>query len=185
MAPRKKLFEPDKLDVACGQNKQPEFTGIDIAGDCDIVHDLNVYPWPIKANSVSEVFCSHYVEHIPHQVHGHTKDGWFLFFDELYRICKPDAKLTFHHPYAKNDRAFWDPTHTRYIHETTWYYLDKTWRQAQGLDHYQAECDFEVGLINAGVHERLLSRNHEHQQYARDHYWNAIGDLTVDLRVRK
>lgn len=186
MAPRRKLYAPEKLDIACGQNKQEGFTGIDIAGNCDIVHDLTVYPWPIKDNSVSEAFCSHYVEHIPHAVAGHSKDGWWLFFDELHRICKADATIKLVHPYAKSDRAFWDPTHTRYIHETTWYYLDKNWRKAQGLDHYQTDCDFEVALISGtGIADKFATRHHEQQAYAREHYWNVIPDLVVDLKVRK
>lgn len=184
MAPRTKQHAPEKLDIACGQNKQEGFTGIDIAGDADIVHNLNTYPWPIRANSVSEVFCSHYVEHIPHG--SSVKDGWWLFFDEVFRICKPGALLKFVHPYAKSDRAFWDPTHTRYIHETTWYYLDAGWRKAQGLDHYQTKVDFEVALISGtGLADRFAAKHHEAQAYAREHYWNVIPDLVVDLKVRK
>jgi hypothetical protein len=172
-----------KLDVACGQNKQAGFKGIDIAGDADIVHDLNVFPWPVKKHSVTEVWCSHYVEHIPHQVNGAAKDGWWLFFDELMRVCKKDAKLTFVHPYSRSDRAFWDPTHTRYVHEMTWYYLDKTWREAQGLDHYQTVADFEVTLIQGtGMSDAFVTRNHETQEYAKAHYFNIIPDLMVELR---
>lgn len=175
-----------KLDIACGQNKQPGFKGIDIAGDADIVHDLNVFPWPLKAKSVEEFFCSHYVEHIPHHREGWTKDGWWLFWEEVYRIAKPDAKVTISHPYVNNDRAFWDPTHTRYIHETTWYYLDKEWRTSQGLDHYQTDVDFEIVLIQGtGMDANTVSRNHEYQAFARQHYRNVIADLAVELKVRK
>ena len=174
-----------RLDVACGQNKQAGFKGIDIAGDADIVHDLNVYPWPVKKNSVTEVFCSHYAEHIPHKVEGHTKDGWWLFFDELMRVCKKGAELTFVHPYVMSGRAFWDPTHTRYIHETTWYYLDKTWREQQGLDHYQTVADFEVTLIEGtGMDPEVQARNHIYQAVARKQYWNVLADLVVKLRKR-
>src|SRR5690349_3423427 len=112
---------PKKLDIACGQNKQEGFTGIDIAGDqADIKHDLNVYPWPIKTSTIEEVFCSHYVEHIPHyRPEFNGVDGWWMFFNEVYRICKDGAKCIFIHPYGKHERSIWDPTHTRYIHEMT------------------------------------------------------------------
>ena len=143
-----KLHAPKKLDIACGQNKQAGFKGIDIRGDADIVHDLNVFPWPIKTSSVKEAFCSHYVEHIPHWRPGWERDGWWLFFDELHRIMAKDATIQIHHPYVKNDRAFWDPTHDRYIHEVTWYYLSKQWREMQGLDHY------DVSLRLRGRHDQ-------------------------------
>ena len=119
-----KLHAPKKLDIACGQNKQKGFKGIDIAGDADIFHDLNEIPWPIKSNSVEQVFCSHFVEHIPHWRPGWEADGWFSFFDELYRVMKPDATAEFIHPYVTSVRAFWDPTHVRYIHEVSWHYLN-------------------------------------------------------------
>lgn len=174
-----------KLDIACGQNKQPGFKGIDIAGDADIVWDLNETPWPIKTSCVQEAFCSHYVEHIPHWRPGWERDGWWMFFDELYRIMKKDGVIQIHHPYVKNDRAFWDPTHVRYIHEVTWYYLSKEWRAMQGLDHYPVACDFEVLTINTDLQGDLASRNQEHQNVARNSYWNAVGDLMVILKAVK
>lgn len=176
-----------KLDVACGQNKQQGFKGIDIAGDADIVHDLNIFPWPVKAKSCEEFFCSHYVEHIPHYREGWEKDGWWLFWEEMHRVAKKDAKVTVIHPYVKHDRAFWDPTHTRFIHETTWYYLSKAWREAQGLDHYQTTADFEVVVISGNLDNSfgIEQRNHEYQAHARHHNWGVVADLVVELKALK
>jgi hypothetical protein len=174
-----------KLDIACGLRKTKGFKGIDISGNADIVHDLNTFPWPIKTSSVQEAICSHYVEHIPHWRPGWDRDGWWLFFDELHRIMAPDGRATILHPYVKSDRAFWDPTHVRFIHELTWYYLSAEWRQIQGLDHYDVGCDFEVVAITSDLQGDLGSKNHEHQNFARNHYWNANGDLQVILRAIK
>jgi predicted SAM-dependent methyltransferase len=180
---------PRKLDLACGQRKHEGFVGVDVAGDADIVHDLLRTPWPFRADTVEEVVCSHFVEHIPHyRPEFGGVDGWWVFFNELYRVCKHDAKLTFVHPYAKHERAFWDPTHTRYVHEMTWYYLDVKWREAQGLDHYTAACDFEIhgsGIQGMGLPTDIATRSEDHQQFARQHYWNVIPDLQVELRARK
>ena len=86
----------------------------------------------------------------------------------------------------KSDRAFWDPTHVRFIHEVTWYYLDVNWRQAQGLDHYDVTCDFEVVTIEGtGLADELAARSQETQNFARNHYWNTIPDLRVILKARK
>ena len=181
-----KVHAPKKLDIACGQNKQPGFKGIDIAGDPDIVHDLNVLPWPIKSSCVESAFCSHYVEHIPHHREGWDRDGWWIFFDELHRVMKDQGQVEIIHPYVRSDRAFWDPTHVRFIHEVTWHYLDRTWREAQGLDHYQVECDFEVVTLSLlGLPDDYLARNVENQNFQRAHYWNVVNDLGVLLRARK
>jgi hypothetical protein len=176
-----------RLDLACGQNKQEGFTGVDIAGDMDVKHDLMVTPWPFKTNTVDETFSSHFVEHIPHyRPEFNGADGWWVFFNELYRVCKKDAKCVFYHPYSRSDRAFWDPTHTRYIHELTWYYLSKEWRQAQKLDHYHAECDFDVVVVaGTGMDQQISLKHHEAQAFARQFYFNVIPDLQVELRVRK
>lgn len=180
-----KIHAPRKLDIACGQRKQPGFKGIDISGDADIVHDLNEYPWPIKTSAVKEAVCVHYVEHIDHYRPNWDRDGWWMFFDELHRIMASDGTVQIVHPYAKSDRAFWDPTHVRFIHEVTWYYLSKEWREQQQLDHYPASCDFEVVTINTDLQGDLGSKNQEHQNFARTHYWNANSDLNVLLRAIK
>ena len=181
-----KVYAPKKLDIACGQRKQEGFTGIDIAGNADIIHDLNVIPWPIKTSSVENVFCAHYVEHIPHHREGWERDGWWRFFDELHRVMKVDATAEIIHPYVRSDRAFWDPTHVRFIHEVTWHYLDRNWREAQGLDHYPVECDFEVVTLSLlGLPDDYLARNVENQNFQRAHYWNVVNDLGVLLKARK
>ena len=180
------IHAPKKLDIACGQNKQAGFKGIDIAGNADIVHDLNEIPWPIKTSSVQEAFCSHYVEHIPHMQPEWDRDGWWRFFDELYRVMKNGATVEIIHPYAMSARAFWDPTHTRYIHEMTWHYLNPEWREANGLDHYPVACDFEIVTMSMlGVSDDYLSRNHEAQNFHRTHYWNVVADLGVLIKARK
>lgn len=174
-----------KLDIACGNAKQEGWTGIDLAGDADIVHDLFVYPWPIEDGSVEEARCSHFVEHIPHWRPGWEKDGWFLFFEEVNRILAPGAPLEVWHPYSRSDRAFWDPTHERFINEMTWYYLDAGWRELQGLDHYPTDVDFEIVVIDGvGVPDSVANRNADYQSYARTHLFNAISDLHVSLRKR-
>lgn len=181
--PKKQLL---KLDIACGNAKAPGWTGIDIAGDhADIVHDLFSFPWPIETGSVGEVRISHFVEHIPHyRPEWGARDGWWLFWEEVHRICARGAEIHVVHPYVKSDRAFWDPTHVRFIHEMTWYYLDPAWREANGLQHY-TDAAFDITVISgAGVADDIATRNHEHQAYARSHYWNVIPDLVVELKRR-
>lgn len=185
--PRKpKAPEKIKLDVACGQNKAEGYVGIDLGGDADIAHDLFVFPWPIADDSVGEVRCSHFVEHIPHRLPGIDRDVWWEFFDELYRVCAPGARLEFWHPWARSDRAWWDPTHERAIADQTWYYLSRDWRQAQGLDHYPVVCDFwPVTITGMGVPETVMARNDEYRAFAHQHYANVYADLHVILECRK
>lgn len=178
-----------KLDIGCGRRCAPGFDGVDAAELEGVVHrvDLFQYPWPFEDGSVAEIYSNNFVEHIPHYRPEYDgQDGWWMFFGELYRICRPDAKLTIVHPYAMNARADWDPTHERRIHEVTWYYLSREWRANQQIDHYGADVDFEVITITAlGVNDAVMLRNEAAQTFSRTHYWNVVSDLQVDLRCRK
>lgn len=178
-----------RLDLGSGQNCTEGFEGVDIKPCEGVKHvtDLFSAPWPFKTNSVGETTCSHVVEHIPHYRPEYGGiDGWWVFFNELYRVCAPEAKCVFSHPFAQHERAFWDPTHTRYIPATTWYYLDKQWRESQRLDHYDAACDFEVVIIQGvGIDATVTTRSHEVQEEWRRSRWNIIPDLWVELKVRK
>jgi len=168
-----------KLDIACGQNKQSGFKGVDIAPGpgVDFVWDLEKYPWePFKDDSVEEVYVSHYAEH--------TKD-LMKFMDEIWRICIPDAKVTIIGPYYTSIRAWQDPTHTRALSEATWIYFNKDWRVANKLDHYPIKSNFEIKNIMVFFNPPWDKKSEEARQFAAQHYWNVISDILVELRVIK
>ena len=174
---------PTKLDLACGQNKREGFYGVDIAGDADLIHDLTEMPWPFEDSSIEEIHVSHYVEHT--YPLGGPRDGLIAFMDEVYRICAPDAKVQIIHPYALSSRAFQDPTHTRFIPETTWYYFSRNWRVDQSLDHYPITADFRIEGISNGFYPEWNLRSEAARTWASQHYWNVVTDLIVDLRALK
>lgn len=187
--PRTRARKPLRLDLGAGQNCTEGFGGVDIKPGEGVKHvaDLFQAPWPFKTSSVAEVVSNHWVEHIPHyRPEYNGTDGWWIVFNELHRVCENGARCSFSHPNAMHERAFWDPTHTRYITPTTWYYLDRTWREAQRLDHYDAVCDFEVITVSGvGLDASVTTKNHEVQAFMQRHYWNTIPDLQVELKVRK
>src|SRR3970040_2308188 len=95
-----------KLDLACGQNVREGFEGVDLhAPSAKHRVDLLKFPWPWADASVDEIHCSHFIEHIPlrdveerdllaphHPYLG--KDLLFAFFDEAYRVLRPDSHMT-------------------------------------------------------------------------------------------
>lgn len=179
-----------KLDIACGQNKQVGFTGIDIApcDGVDIVHDLTIYPWPIEDKSVGQAFCSHYVEHIPMTEpfstrYGRGQDSLLMFFDELYRILAPEGQVTIVCPYYSSMRAWQDPTHRRAISEATFLYANKGWRETNRLNHYPVSCDFDFAYAYT-VDRTWAVRNEETRGFAFRHYINAVDDIQVTMTKR-
>lgn len=177
------------VDLACGQNKvtlerlglkEGKIIGVDIAGDCDVTHDLfNQFPYPFEDNSVDEIFSSHFIEHIPMEyvdINGKSKDKLFAFIDECYRILKKGGKMTLIFPHCLSTRAFQDPTHRRFIPAMTAYYFNKQWRDVNKLDHYNVECDFDF-VIGEAVNGNWINRAPEAKAFAYQTYWNVVDDL--------
>ncbi len=108
----------NKLDFGCGNRKKNGMTGIDFNSttDADVVHDLNVFPYPFEDNSFEEIHCSHILEHLPDLI---------SVMRELYRISKPGAKIFVEAPYWSSHRAFKDPTHIRFFTDNTFDYFSE------------------------------------------------------------
>jgi len=187
---------PLKLSLACGGNKPEGFTGVDVVktDNTDIIQNLMEFPWtPFKDNSVDEIECANFVEHIPH---GDSRDDpFFQFFDEIYRILTPAefnpsnpniatkgiAVITC--PYYSSMRAWQDPTHHRAISEASFLYLNKQWRIDNKLDHYPVTCDFDFSYAYI-IAPEWQSRSQEAQAFAMKHYINVITDIQVTLVKR-
>jgi hypothetical protein len=193
-----------KLDLGCGQNKQPGFLGVDIAKTehADFVQDLFKFPWQWKDNSVEEIFASHFFEHVP-------QDKRFAFMDECWRVLKscgcdkecptvsigpnmfastpcpePGGKCTFITPYWSSMRAVQDPTHMwPPICDSTYLYFNKEWRKSNRLDHYPVKCDFNFSN-GYGLDQDVMNRSSETQQFWFKHYLNVIPDLHATLIKR-
>jgi len=117
-----------QLDLGCGEHKQPGFVGIDVRDlpGVDIIHDLNVHPWPLPDECAIRIMASHLVEHIPPVAVG-PLGTWFpfmAFMDEVWRIAKPGGELMISAPYWTSPGFAQDPTHINAISEVTFAYFD-------------------------------------------------------------
>lgn len=179
---------PLKLNLAGGQNNHKDFENVDLwAPNAKYKIDLFQFPWPWADSSVDEILCSHFIEHIPtdYVMHNGVKKDLFLaFFDECYRILKPDSIMTVICPSASSDRAFQDPTHRRFIVAATFWYLSKAWRKEQALDHYPVECDFLHSVVPS-VPEEDMFRSDEAQAYRFLHLRNTVLDFHCTLKSLK
>jgi predicted SAM-dependent methyltransferase len=171
-----------KLDLGCGDNKREGFTGVDKykTPSVDIEHDLFVYPWPFESDSVDEVHCSHFFEHVP----GLERPK---FMDELYRVMKPKAQATIIVPYARSPRSIQDYTHQwPPLSEESFLYFNKTWREQNKLTHglYDLKCDFDFGFAHV-IDNAWAMRAEDARAFAIRHYWSVIADIQVILTKRE
>lgn len=174
-----KAPEVIKLDLGCGKNKKDGFTGVDSIkfDNVDMVVNLverepfkggNFYeawnnpvfkPWPWENESVDEVHCSHFVEHLD------AKER-INFVNELYRILRTGGKATVITPHWSSNRAYGDLTHKwPPVSEMWFYYLDKSWREQNAPHNDFYKCDF-ICTWGYSLHPGILNRNQEFQQDA-------------------
>jgi len=108
-----------KLDLGCGSSKKAGFLGVDVIQleGVDVVHDLNMFPYPFKEDSVDEMWLDNVLEHL---------DKPLLVLEELYRIAKNHAKITIAVPYFRSFYAYIDPTHQNYFGVEYFNYFDPT-----------------------------------------------------------
>lgn len=111
---KKKVIPKINLDIGCGFNKNAGFIGMDkrkVEG-VDIVHDAEVFPWPLDDESCAVVAASHLVEHIK---------PWLQidFMNECWRVLEPGGILAIATPYATSFGYSQDPTHVAPWNEAT------------------------------------------------------------------
>lgn len=139
-----------RLDVGCGENKQPGFVGMD-KRECkgvDIVHDIEQFPWPIDNEAVLDIFCSHIIEHVK---------PWLMLdlMNEMWRVMKPGGQLVISMPYGVSFGFVQDPTHCNACNEATWQYYDpryplwhiykpQPWLIQRGFPQWFAQGNMEV-----------------------------------------
>jgi len=110
-----------RLDIGCGEQKQPGFVGYDRQAlpGVEIVHDWNVFPWPLPDGCVLTAIASHVIEHVS------PIDGHFIrWMDELWRVCKAGAEVAIAFPHGSSQRYLQDPTHCGAHNEDTFFYFD-------------------------------------------------------------
>ncbi len=174
-----------KLDLACGQFVKPGFVGVDRSPDtkAEYLCDLTITPWvfgdmdeqeTVASESVEEVHCSHFVEHVPDLVG---------FMNELHRVMVPEGLVTIVHPYQFSKRAWQDPTHVRALNEDSWLYYNREWREHFGLAHMGITANFGVESIDFALSPEWADRkDHPEIGSAIARFVNVVDDLHVVLR---
>lgn len=192
-------FEPGWVNVDKFQND----------GITEVI-DLFKFPWirssngsPFSDSSIDEIYCSHLVEHIPHEVKvsnlipmnwrkdyenlAQSFDGWFVFFYECWRILKPGGVLNVVTPFAASQAGMSDPTHTRYIWPATFsYFMPNPDAPFDYHLPYQFEAENDV-VMRYTEHGAEMARmgNDQLLKRAISTKINMIDELRVTLKAIK
>ena len=173
-----------KLDIGCGNGKvSPEHIGVDInpKANPDKLMDVLRFPWPWDDNSVSEIYASHFIEHVP-AVDVDGKDLLVRFCEEMYRVLEPGGLLLLRWPSPTAEPAFQDPTHRRFISRNFLAYLNAAWRKEM-VSHCDWNMDFQILRDKVMMDERI-AKHKDGSRFAHYHF-NAIVAIEAELQVVK
>jgi hypothetical protein len=165
-----------RLDIGCGIRKLEGFHGVDAEPfkGVDTVADLRK-KWKWTTNSVDEINCSHFLEHLTSSERCHV-------LNEMWRVLKIGAKAKIVSPHWSSSRAYGDPTH-RWPPMSDWFfsYLNKEWRDREAPHTSKLyKCNFDIGL-GYNLHPNVGLRNTEFQQFAVLFYKEATPDIVATL----
>lgn len=124
-------------NIGCGHLTYHNATNVDAVNlpGVDIVHDLDVFPWPFTDGVLDEVWASQVFEHVADPI---------AFMRECWRVLRPGGLLHIATPHYLSENAHTDPTHRRFCTERTWdYWCVSTDLHAQFGDQYAAGCTFD------------------------------------------
>lgn len=145
---------PSKLNLGCGKKKLPQHLNVDREPSVkpDLIHDLNVYPYPLPEGFFEEIHAYDVVEHLENLV---------LFMREVWRLAQPKARVFITTPHFSCANAYTDPTHVRQLGYFSFDYFtaDQQWNYygSQGFEITHRHIVFAPGLANKAVH-RLANR---------------------------
>lgn len=174
------------LELGCGHNKTPGAVGVDIirGSQADIIHDLNVFPYPFADDEWDRVICRDVLEHV---------DNFIPTVEEIWRIARPGAMIEVSGPFMSSVNYYSDPTHKRaYTSKTFDYFIEGSLAFKFGYSKARFElvaCEYdrEERPKRTGVHRWLLdwaNRNKEHYE-SRFAFVYPLYQIFFDLRVIK
>lgn len=175
------------LDLGCGPHKKPGHLGVDQFPFPGVDHIANLgdrsTPWPFANDSVGQVHCSHFIEHL-------SSTDRVYFMNELFRVLAPGGTAWVVTPHWASNRAYGDFTHAwPPVSEMFYFYLNAAWREGQAphtdlrWNPLGYSCDFDFGA-GFTTHPDLVGKSDETQRFMIQFYKEAAQDMQVTLTKR-
>lgn len=168
------------LNLGCGLRHVEGAVNLDVARSAcpDVVHDLNVRPWPFSDGAFDEVLARDVIEHL---------DDIVGVMEEIHRVARDGAVVRIAVPHFSCANAFRDITHRHYFSWFSFHYFTREnefgFYTDRRFERQRIELIFHPGLVNKVV-RRLAARWPD----AYEHRWAWLFPawfLSVELRVRK
>lgn len=150
-------MKPVIMNLGCGKTRIPDSIGVDCAaipGCVDVVHDLNVTPYPFDDDFADEIHFYHVLEHLDDPVRK---------LEEIHRILKPGGILYMRVPHFSSNGAFTDITHKRpFSYYSFDVFDDKAYHSYYSSKRFtilQKQIKYFGQYPNDGVYEKYIHPN--------------------------
>ena len=168
------------LNLGCGRKHIAGAVNVDCTARSapDVVHDLDVLPWPFEYDRFDRVYAFDVVEHLADVV---------KTMEELHRVCRSGARIEITVPHFSCANAFTDPTHRHFFSRGSFEYF----QEAHAFGFYsrarfavvRATIVFKPSLLNRVV-SRLANRFPDRYE-SRWAWMFPAWFLSVELQVVK
>lgn len=172
------------LDLGCGKKKRPNSIGVDYSDrhNADVIHDLNIFPYPFDSSSIDEVYMDNVLEHL---------DEPMRVMKEVHRICKPGAIVKVIVPYFRSVWAFIDPTHKTFYTVDSFAYYDPRHIICQRYDYVSTRLQVDKIVFNETLQDKRWTKKlmiklanrypHRYETYLSHFY--PLDEITYYLTV--
>ncbi len=108
-------MKENQINLGCGTRVLEGWTNVDLVPlpGVDVVHDLDVFPWPFEDERATIVIAFDIFEHV---------DKPLEFMNECWRVLQAGGLLMIHTSHWQTENSYTDPTHKRFCTERTFDY---------------------------------------------------------------
>ncbi|MFC1884327.1 methyltransferase domain-containing protein [Thermodesulfobacteriota bacterium] len=166
-----------KIYFGCGKHKKEGYVNVDIVQlpTVDVVHNMNVFPYPFEDNSADEILLIHILEHLPDTI---------KVMEEVWRICKNSALVKIDVPYYNSPGAFHDPTHIKFFTEHTFDYFTSDITNPLSQYNYYSVARFNILSIIA-YQKPIFNFLPRKIQWLLAHHLGTVHNLSFVLQALK
>ena len=128
-----------KLNLGCGTDIRHGWVNLDIADlpGVDVVHDINVLPFPFADGCFDEILCNDILEHVE----------LAPVLKECHRILTPGGHIRIEVPHFTSSNNYVDPTHRNRFSVKTFRFFARNTFEGQRRGRYY--FDFSFASVSA------------------------------------
>ena len=161
------------LNLADGSTRLDHFINMNpVSGpNTDIPHPVEKYPWPFEDGACLIVTIGATLAQLA---------NLDAFMNECWRVLVNTGKLHIMAPYYSSQTYWRNWRNIMPVADETFHYYSAEWLAAQGIEK-ELSCDFDLKRRTFYYHDYWELRGDVAKEFARQHYFNVVSAMEIDL----